>query len=82
MELDRLARPRMNRLLRSATAVMLIGSVAADMFVMHVPHFAVEASFAFSAWYGALACAILIVVARGVGMLLGRPDGYYGATDD
>jgi hypothetical protein len=40
--------------------------------------------FGFHAWYGLLACAAMILVAKVLGMLLKRPDTYYeeGAGDD
>jgi hypothetical protein len=52
-------------------------SVAAQLLVESHPHFAVERLFGFNALYGFLACAALILVARGLGLLLKRKDDYY-----
>jgi hypothetical protein len=52
-------------------------SVAAQLLVESHPHFAVERLFGFNALYGFLACAVLILVAKGIGIVLKRPDTYY-----
>ena len=52
---------------------------------MHLhPHFAIDALFGFHAVYGFIACALMIVVAKGLGLLLKRSDRYYAkdAADD
>ena len=46
------------------------------------PHFAIEALLGFDAWYGFLACAAMIVVAKALGVLLKRPDTYYETNDE
>jgi hypothetical protein len=56
---------------------VLAASVAAQPFVAAHPHFAFEGWFAFNAAYGFLACAVLILIARGIGVLLKRRDDYY-----
>ena len=57
-------------------AVLAI-SVGAELLVDKHPHFEVERLFAFNALYGFLACAALILVAKGIGLLLKRKDDYY-----
>jgi hypothetical protein len=56
--------------------------VAAEFVVALHPHFAVEGIFGFAAWYGFLACAAMIVVAKILGWVLKRPDTYYEADDE
>jgi hypothetical protein len=56
---------------------VLAATVAAQLFIESHPHFAVERLFAWSALYGFLACAALILVARALGLLLKRRDDYY-----
>lgn len=41
------------------------------------PHFTIEGWFGFYAAYGFLTCLLMIVVAKGLGLLLKRPDIYY-----
>lgn len=41
------------------------------------PHFAIERWPGFYAIYGFLTCLVMIVVAKGLGLLLKRPDTYY-----
>jgi hypothetical protein len=52
-------------------------SVGAQLFVEAHPHFAFEGLFGFNALYGFLACAALILVAKGLGLFLKRKDDYY-----
>jgi hypothetical protein len=52
-------------------------SVAAELFTQTHPHFAVERLFAFNALYGFLACAALILLAKGIGLLVKRKEDYY-----
>ncbi|MGW8182555.1 MAG: hypothetical protein ACWGMT_01220 [Burkholderiales bacterium] len=62
--------------------VVLALTVAAEAFVGHEAHFAVEAIYGFNAWFGFLACAVLIVGAKLLGVWLKRPDTYYEAKDE
>jgi hypothetical protein len=52
-------------------------TVAAELVIQTHPHFAVERIFAFNALYGFLACAALILVAKGIGLFVKRKDDYY-----
>lgn len=57
-------------------------TVIAEFFVSLHPHFDIESLFAFHAAYGFLACVVMIVVAKALGVLLKRPDTYYKADDE
>ena len=57
-------------------------TVAAEIAITLHPHFAVEALFGFHAWFGFLACAVLILVAKALGLVLKRRDTYYERTHD
>jgi hypothetical protein len=48
---------------------------------MH-PHFEIESVFGFYAWYGLLACALLILVAQSLALVLKRPDPHDGKDHD
>jgi hypothetical protein len=63
-------------------AVVLAATVAAELFIAHEPQFEIEGLFGFSAWFGFLACAGLIASAKLLGVLLKRPDTYYGGGDE
>jgi hypothetical protein len=52
-------------------------TVVAELFIEIHPHFAVERLFGFNALYGFVACAALILIARGLGVFLKRPERYY-----
>ena len=52
-------------------------TVAAQLLVESHPHFVPERLFAWNALYGFLACALLILLAKALGLLLKRRDDYY-----
>jgi hypothetical protein len=67
-----LARPTTIRALWIAFVVVLVASVIADFFVDR--H---GMSFGFNAWYGFLSCVALVLIAKGLGLYLKRPEDYY-----
>lgn len=72
-----LARPAtIRRLWRGFIAVLALAVIAQLAVEVH-PHFAAEGWFGAHALYGFLACAALILIARGLGVLLKRRDDYY-----
>jgi hypothetical protein len=76
--------PRNVRLLWRGFLGVLVLAVLAE-FVVHLhPVFAIEAVFGFSAWFGLLACLVMIVAAKALALILKRPDTYYadGEGDD
>jgi hypothetical protein len=56
---------------------VLAATVAGDFFVEHRPHFWIDGTFGFGAWFGFVSCVSLIVIARLVGLVLKRPDTFY-----
>ncbi len=56
---------------------VLAASVLAQFFVQTHAHFEIERLFAFHAVYGFLSCAVLILVAKALGLLLKRKDDHY-----
>jgi hypothetical protein len=72
-----LDQPRnVKRLWRGFLGVLSL-TVLAQLVVHLHPHFAVESVFGFYAWFGFLACAAMIVLAKTLALLLKRPDTYY-----
>jgi hypothetical protein len=72
-----LVRPRTIRRLWQGFVAVLALTVLAELAIEAHPHFAVERLFGFNALYGFLACAVLILVAKGIGLVLKRPETYY-----
>ena len=72
-----LTRPATIRLLWVGFILVLIVLVALDLVVAHHPHFGIDGTFGFSAWFGFLSCVALVGVAKALGALLKRPDTYY-----
>lgn len=73
--------PRNVKRLWRGFLVVLALTVMAELLVHLHPHFEIEALFGFSAWFGFMACAAMIVVAKALALVLERPDTYYGKRD-
>ena len=56
---------------------VLVATLLAQLAIEAHPHFAPEGWFGFHAAYGFVACAALILVAKGLGVFLKRRDDYY-----
>jgi hypothetical protein len=72
-----LVRPATIRWLWVTFILVLTGLVVLDLVVAHHPHFELDGTFAFGAWYGFLSCVALVVLAKVLGAILKRPDTYY-----
>lgn len=72
-----LVRPTTIRLLWRGSGVVLAGLVLSDLFIAREPHFGIDGLPGFSAAFGFLACVGLVLGAKGLGMLLKKPDDYY-----
>ena len=77
MEKHWLVRPETIRLLWRIFVIVLAFTVLAELVVQHEAQFAVERVFGFSALFGFVACAALILFAKAIGIFLKRPDTYY-----
>ena len=65
------------RALWIGSSIMLAILVLLDLAVEHHPHFGIDGTFGFGAWYGFVACVALVLFAKGLGLILKRPDTYY-----
>lgn len=72
-----LVRPETIRLLWIVSLTVLGLTVLADLFVEHHPHFGIDGTFGFAAWFGFVSCVAMIAVAKLLGALLKRSDTYY-----
>ena len=72
-----LVRPSSIRLLRRVFIAVLALTVVAEFLVAHHPHFRIESVAGFGAWYGFLACAGMILFAKGLAVFLKRADTYF-----
>jgi hypothetical protein len=77
MERHWLTRPATIRKLWTAFIVVLAATVLAELFVAHEAHFGIDGSFGFHAWYGLVACGVMIFGAKLLGLIIRRPDTYY-----
>ena len=77
-----LARPETIRLLWRIFAAVLALLVAAQAFIEVKGYFGVDGWFGFGAAYGFLSCLAMVIVAKGLGYVLKRPEDHYGGGDD
>jgi len=73
--------PRNVKLLWRVFLAVLVLCVLAEVVVSLHPSFGIESLFGFYAWFGLLACVAMIGVAKGLSLLLRRPDTYYDERD-
>lgn len=74
--------PAHQRTLWRAFLGLLALTVLAEWVVALHPHFAVESIFGFHAAFGFLVCALMIVLAKALAVVLKRPDTYYDSRHD
>lgn len=72
-----LARPETIRRLWIAFIAILALTVLAELAIKRQPKFEIEELFGFGAWFGFLACVVLVFGSKMLGAILKRPDGYY-----
>ncbi|MEO3429910.1 hypothetical protein AAFN88_13685 [Pelagibius sp. CAU 1746] len=73
-----LARPETIRLLWKVFIVILLIAVALQFASGSDGHFGIDGWFGFGAAYGFLSCLAMVLVAKGLGFILKRPQDYYG----
>ena len=69
--------PRHVKLLWRGFLVVLALTVLAGILVDLHPHFEIENWLGFHAAFGFFTCLLMILVAKGLGLLLKRPDTHY-----
>lgn len=72
-----LTRPRTIRLLWIVFIAVLAVTVLLDLVIEPHPHFGLDGTFGFAAWFGFLSCVILVAFSKALGFILKRPDDYY-----
>lgn len=78
-----LVRPATIRLLWWAFAAVLALTVLVQPFIGVKGYFGVDGWFGFGAAYGFLACLAMVLVAKGLGVVLKRPEDHYeGGYDE
>lgn len=61
----------------AGAGVVLAVVVALDLVIDHHPHFGIDGTPGFGAWFGFGACVVLVLLAKALGALLKRPETYY-----
>jgi len=72
-----LARPATIRRLWQVFAAVLVGLVALQFVFKVKGYFGIDGWFGFGAAFGFLSCLAMVLVAKGLGFFLKRPEDYY-----
>lgn len=66
------------RLLIGLLVVTCAGLVVADLFYENPhPHFPIETTFGFQAWFGFVAFVVVVFLGRFLRLIVKRPEDYY-----
>lgn len=71
---------RVKQLWQGFAATLLI-TLIAGLFTESHPHFGIDGTPFFYAWFGFLACAAIVLFSKFLGLFLKRPDTYYHGKD-
>jgi len=75
-------RPKNVRLIITALVVVCVGLALADFFYTNPhPHFGIETSFAFQAWFGFVVFVVIVFLGRLLRMIVSRSEDYYHDGD-
>ena len=77
-----LVRPATIRLLWGILWVVLALTVAAHLVIEEKGYFVIDAWYGFGAVFGFLACVLMVIVAKALGVFLKRDQDYYKEEDD
>jgi len=72
-----LARPATIKLLWRIFIAVLVVLVLVQAFIYIKGYFGVDGWFGFGAVFGFLSCLAMVLVAKGLGLFLKRPNNYY-----
>lgn len=72
-----LVRPSSIRLMWRGGIALLIVFTLVDILAIAHPHFGVDGTFGFYSWFGLATCAAMVLIGKGLGLFLARPDRYY-----
>ena len=77
-----LARPESIRLLWKLFAIVLALTVVAQFFIKVKGYFGVDGWLGFAAIFGFVACLLMVLVAKALGLVLKRDQDYYKEESD
>jgi len=77
-----LVRPASIRLLWRLLIAVLALLVALQLAIKVKGYFVIDGWFGFAAAFGFLSCLAMVLVAKGLGLFLKRPEDYYAEHED
>lgn len=72
-----LTRPESIRKVWIAFIIVLAATVVADFAIHRHTFFVIDGTFGYYAWFGFIACVVLIFLAKLLGFIIKRQDDYY-----
>jgi hypothetical protein len=75
-ETQKAGRPGPSRV-PAALVVAVVLAILLDLALTRHSHFGIDGTFGFAAWYGLLACVVIVACAKAIGSVLKRPDTTY-----
>lgn len=66
----------------AAFIILLLLTLVAEFFITPHPHFGIDGTLFFNAWYGFLSCAGIVVASKLLGFILKRKTNYYEGEND
>ncbi|MBH88815.1 MAG: hypothetical protein CMF71_06290 [Magnetovibrio sp.] len=77
-----LVHPKTIKNLWKGGLLLLVILIFADFLITPHPYFIIDSTFGFYAWYGFFSCALMVIVAKVLGLLVKRSDTYYSDKDE
>ncbi|TWT66581.1 hypothetical protein [Allorhodopirellula solitaria] len=75
-------RPSNIRKMIIALVIICTGLALADLFYTNPhPHFPIETSFAFQAWFGFVSFVVIVFLGRLLRVFVSRPEDYYESQE-
>lgn len=75
-------RPRNIRIMITALVVICAALALADMFYSNPhPHFPIETTFAFPAWFGFVSFVVVVFLGSLLRLFVSRPEDYYESQE-
>ena len=72
-----LVRPKTIKMLWVAMFIILAITVFIQFFAHIHGHFGIDESFGFNAWYGFIACILMVFISKLLAIFVKRKDSYY-----
>jgi len=70
-------RENVRKIIIALVVVCVVLVLAEFFYTNHHPHFGIESSFAFQAWFGFVTFVVIVFLGRFLRLIVSRPEDYY-----